>query len=735
MSQHGLGSRLLRIGSLAGQRAEAGRIRFIALVLAAALLALAFISMVAVYATYQGQAQRGLERTPVLHEDAPELPAQVLWDVTNDSVGGSMPFPVIYLSPLTDDAPLPPGLAKWPAAGETALSPALREQGGDEGIDTRYGQATQDITAQGLQSPDELLAYVRPQLDLPADEAKAIVGYGPDTGPVYYQVGQTEYAKPQWNFQVLPTLLLLLPAGVLLVVAARTGSHARDRRTTLIETLGGKRRHRALIVVGEAGLAVLCGAAAASAVAALFWTMNLRLPWTGHILMAADMRAWWWATLLAVALAAVTVLAVAVCTDQMGRARQASNRPMGTRKPPTRWAILCPVLLLVAVRGPDFFDPGTTPYVMTNWLGAAGALATLPAAIAVTTAHAGRLITRAGRHTGSPGLIIAGRRATAHPGPVARMTAGVAVALGLLLQVVAWQGQFGEAAQQARSTIERIGQSALVVRPGPGSTTEQLRAFEAAVSREALPVAFHAPPERNTLIIEGACPSLKALSLSCPASPSNLNGPPADPRLRELLGWYAGPEGNVSVQVGDPAGPSAADGAFTSTVLVSHGGRDLPAGEIKQLAYRTFPMGAEVATAGGEWLAGSQVNENQGRWLTFFGFLGITILALAAGTTGMAESLRNGLALAPLTALSGNRRVYWTTSAVSILLPLTLAGALGCLVGVWLAFPKTAGGASYISGTFLVVCMASVAAIATLAWVWASKVSLRQATAWRPRGE
>ncbi|MBW1602625.1 ABC transporter permease [Streptomyces sp. JJ66] len=735
MRQQGLGGRLLRIGSLAGGRAEAGRIRFTALALATALLALAFISMVAVHATYQGQERRGLERTPVLHEDASELTAQVLWDVTGDSVEGSMPFPVIYLSPLSADAPLPPGLTQWPARGEAALSPALREQGSDEGIATRYGQATQDITAQGLQSPDELLAYVRPRLALPADEAKAIVGYGPETGPVYYQVGQTEYAKPQWNFQVLPVLLLLLPAGVLLVVAARTGALARDRRTTLIETLGGKRGHRALIVVGEAGLPVLCGAALASAATALFWTVDLRLPWTGHVVVAADMRAWWWAALLAIAFAAVTVLSVTVTTDQLGHARQAGNRPTGTRKPPTRWAILCPVLLLVAVRGPDFFEPGTTPYVMVNWAGAAGALATLPAAIAIVMAFAGRLIARAGRRSGSSGLIIAGCRAAAHPGPVARMTAGVAVALGLLLQVVAWQGQFGEAAQQARSTIERIGQSALVVRPGPGSTNEQLRAFEAAVAPDALSVAFHAPPEENTLTIEGTCPALNALSLSCSTSPSPLNGPPQDPRLVELLGWYGGTEGRVSVRVGDPVSQTVTDDAFTSTVLVSPEGDDLSVGDIKQLAYRSFPMGADVATAGGEWLSGSQVNEQQGRWLTFFGFLGITTLAFAAGTTGMAEFLRAGRALAPLSALSGNRRVYWTASAVSILLPLALAGALGCLVGVWLAFPKTADGGSHISDLFLVACLASVAAIAVLAWAYASKVSLRQAALWRPRGE
>jgi hypothetical protein len=392
-------------------------------------------------------------------------------------------------------------------------------------------------------------------------------------------------------------------------------------------------------------------------------------------------------------------------------------------------------MLLVAVRGPDLFEPGSVPHVAINWLGAAATLATLPAAIAVTTGYVGRHVARAGRRWGSPGLLVAGRRAATSPGPVARMTAGVVVALGLVIQVVAWQGQFGGLARSAQATVNRIGDSALVLKPGRGATPQHLKDFLTDLPAHIAPLAVQVSPETNTTTVRGRCPSLTALGMTCPGTSTELSGNPGDPRLRELLGWYGSREGAVMVQQADPVSTTAAEGTFTNTVLISRTGGDLSVPDFKQLAYRAFPMGAQVDTIGGEWLTGSKVNQNQGRWITFFGFLGITVLAGAAGITGLAEFLRNGRALAPLTVLSGNRRVHWSTSAFSILVPLALAGIAGSVIGVWLAFPKTAEGASYISTSFLIACAVAVTVTGLVSWAWASIVSVRQAAAWRPRGE
>ncbi|MEU3429394.1 ABC transporter permease [Streptomyces gardneri] len=735
MTQHSLTRQLLAVGVAAGRRTEAGRVRFVALLLATLMLALAVASVIATHATYTGQASRGETRTPVFQEDVPGSTARATWSVAGDAVPGGAPYPVVFLTRLSEDAPLPPGVSRWPQPGEAVLSPALRDHPAAEDIITRYGRMVGTIGAEGLQSPDELFAYVVPLSPAKGETVRPITGYGPSTGPTFYKVGQLDDAKPEWMFLVLTGLLLVLPAAVLLTVAARTGSHARDRRTALVAVLGATPHDRAVIVLGEALRPITAGTLLALAAVGAASAVDIRLPWVGHVLVASDLRGWWWAFLPAILAAALVVLAVVVLMDVTGRRRTAGNRIRGSRRSPAKWAVACPVLLLMAVRGPDLFSPGTTGHVMTNWVGAAGTLATLPAAIAVVTGALGKQLAGLGRRFGRPGLLIAGRRAATHPGPLARMTAGVVVAIGLLLQAAAWQGHIGAGAIAAQATVDRIGSSALVISPR-AATTSQVTAFFRSLPGDTAVLSLTANPEVNRLTIRGQCPALQILKLACSPKPSTLEGPPADPRLRELFGWNSGSQGGVvRVEQTDPV-TSLNDGrGFTQTVLVSRSSEDLSVPQIKRQAYRTFPMGAGVDTIGGEWLTGSKVNQLQGNWLTLFGLAGIALLAAASGFAGLAEFLRNGRALAPVTTLAGNRRVYWSTAAHSILVPLALAGLVGSVVGAWLAYPTTESGASYISDDLLVACIGASVLIGAAGWAWGALVSIRQASTWRPRGE
>ncbi|MEU2956142.1 ABC transporter permease [Streptomyces xanthochromogenes] len=725
----------MRVGGAAGRRAEAGRVRFIALVAATALVALGIAAMLAAHATYAGQAERGLARNPITQDDRPDLSGTALWAKSTDSVPDGGFFSIVFITPLTAKAPLPPGLSAWPAPGEAVLSPRLRQLGSPDGITTRYGRTVADIASAGLQSPDELLAYIRPLVALSADRATSIVGYGRPlhTSPV--RLGQLDYAKPEWTFQIMPGVLVLLPVAVLLLVAARSGSHSRDRRTALVAVLGGTPRDRALIVLGEAGLPILTGTLIAAAVVGAFCATDVRLPMTGFVVSAVDVRAWWWELLLGLVASAAVVAVACVVASRLSR-KAGGNRPAGTRRPPTRWAILCPVFLLIAVRGPDFFTAGTPANVLINWAGAAATLITLPAAIAVLTARVGRLMSNAGRRFGRPGLLVAGHRVAAHPGPTARMTAGVVVSLGLLIQVVAWQGLFSDTARAAQATVDRIGSSALFMQPGT-ATPQQMEAFVRRLPPTEQAVQLISSGGRTTATLQGSCQGLTALQLPCSRQPVELGGVPKDPRVREIIDWSA--SGSTTVVVRELARP--ADSAPSDpegvppTILVSVDGHDLHEPALKQLAYEVFPKGAAINTPGGEWLVAGQLKRSQGLWITFFGFIGIFVLAGASVISGTAEFLRNGRALAPISVLSGNRRVYWSTAAWSLLVPFVLAGSAGCLVGTWLAFPKTADGSSFISGTFLAACALGVSAMGLLAWGWGANVAARQASAWRPRGD
>jgi hypothetical protein len=725
----------MRVGRAAGRRAEAGRVRFIALMAATVLLALGIAAVITAHASYEGQAERGIARNPILQEDRPDLPAAALWSESTDSVPGGF-FSVVFIAPLTSDAPLPPGLSAWPAPGEAVLSPRLRQLGDDDGIASRYGHVVGQIGTAGLQSPDELLAYVRPQAALPADKALSIVGYGRPAHFSPVRVGQLDYEKPEWTFQMMPGVLVLLPVGVLLVVAARSGSHSRDRRTALIAALGGTPRARALIILGEVSLPVLAGALVSTAVVSAFWTTDVRLPVTGFVVSAGDVRAWWWELLVGVMASAAVVLVVSVAATRIFRAA-GGNRLTGTRRPPTRWAVLCPVFLLIAVRGPDFFAAGTAANVLINWVGAAATLCTLPAAIAILTAQLGRLMSRTARRFGIPGLLVAGRRVAAHPGPMARMTAAVVVSLGLLIQVVAWQGVFGDTARAAQATVDRIGSSALFVEAGRTATPQQMDAFVRRLppTEQAVQLIGGSGGE-PTVILQGTCEGLAALQLPCSREGTTLNGMPEDPRVREIIDWSASGSTTIVVrELSQPADAATSDRAgVPPTIVVSVDGRDIAVPGLKQLAYQVFPMGAAINTAGGEWLLTGQLKRSQGLWITCFGFIGILVLAGASVISGTAEFLRNGRALAPMSVLSGNRRIYWSTAAWSLLVPFVLAGSVGCLVGTWLAYPKTADGSSFISGSFLAACAVGVSVMGLLAYGWGANVAARQAATWRPRG-
>ncbi|QIP85479.1 hypothetical protein GLX30_17185 [Streptomyces sp. Tu 2975] len=114
---------------------------------------------------------------------------------------------------------------------------------------------------------------------------------------------------------------------------------------------------------------------------------------------------------------------------------------------------------------------------------------------------------------------------------------------------------------------------------------------------------------------------------------------------------------------------------------------------------------------------------------------GIAVLAVTAGLSAMAEFLRHGRALAPLSVLTGGLRVFRTSAAWSVLTPLALAGLVGSVVAAGLATPVNADGESYITRELLWSAAGIVLIVSILMWLWAATVAVRQARAWRPRGD
>ncbi|MFE7560822.1 ABC transporter permease [Kitasatospora sp. NPDC057500] len=730
MTDRRLAVQLLRVGYRAGLNAESGRVRFTALLLAAFASIIACLTLTVGHLTYDQRETRNAARAPHFRL-APGEQATALWHSGFDSVGGRQ-FMVVEISPLVDNAPLPPGVTAWPAPGQAVLSPALLRAGRAEGITDRYGTVAGTIGRAGLETVDEKLVYVRPAVPFgPDDEGVLpIAGYGAPVG-IATPTGDMLTTKPEWQFQSLIVGLLLLPALVLMFTAVRTGSRGRDRRTALTSVLGAGPRDRALINLGEAAVPVALGSLAGLAALTALLSADLRLPVVDYAVSAADLRAHTAALLLAWAAGAALSLAGLLALDRAETVRSRRPRPMGQRRSPLRTAVACPVMIFVAVRGPDFFSLESAGHTLVNYIGVLGTLATLPAAIGMVTAAAGEGLARAGRVLRRPAPVVSGRWMAAHPGVVARVVTGLVAGIILMIQLQVWFSTLSATVQNAKAVNQSVGRSVLEVQFSASDRTA-LEHFADALPENTLLVRVVVGSQPPQMQLNADCPTLEALKVRCNDSGPITVGGGSDPRVAAIAAWMGALPQNTTASSLGPLAPVPGDHMSQLLVLAQTPDEALSAAEIKTVAYRTLPGSISVEPLGGGWLVGANLTADQGRWIVLLGIAGVAVLALSFGVSGLTEFVRWSRTMAPIGSLTGNHRVLVGSAAWSVLLPVLIANGLGILVGAWLATPVTAQHHSSVSGTLLTASGLAVAILGILLWCWAVTTALRQTARWLP---
>lgn len=170
-------------------------------------------------------------------------------------------------------------------------------------------------------------------------------------------------------------------------------------------------------------------------------------------------------------------------------------------------------------------------------------------------------------------------------------------------------------------------------------------------------------------------------------------------------------------------------------VFVRRDGHAVPVAAVKRLSHEVLPRGARAGAPGEDELTAGIPNRDQGRWSTLLGLIGVAVLAVTAGLGAMAEFLRHGRALAPLSVLTGGLRVFRTSAAWSVFMPLLLAGLAGSAAAAGLADPVSATDDAFLTRALTTWAASTVLAIGILMWIWASAVAVRQARRWRPRGD
>ncbi|MFH9426448.1 hypothetical protein [Streptomyces sp. NPDC017529] len=734
MTGHRLWWQLLRIGAAAGRGAQGSRVRLTALLCATLILTVSLGALVAGFATYDGRDLRGKARAPQYVQEGSGQKPVALWRGLFDTVGHTQ-HSIIFIEPLTHDAPLPPGLKHWPQPGQAAVSPALADALKESGDHDRYGQTVEQITPEGLAVPRERLAYIRPTQHLGKPPfLQPIAGFGRDDAPA--AVGDKLWVQPLSTFAPALIGLVLAPAAVLVVIAARIGSAGRDRRTALLQAMGATGSARAWVNIGESLMPVLAGAGLGTLVLAVPLFSDLRVPVVGFQLAASDLHRWAWVLAATVAIAVAAVL-TAVVLVQPKSARPGSTRPKAAKgRATTRMALLCPVMLLLAVRGTDLIGDAFAPlYLLVYTIGVIGTLVTLPAVVALAVTVAGRTLVRLARKVGSPGMLVAGRWSATSPGVVTRMVATVIVAIGLVAQVQLWSSRLNPDMQAAATTHSRIGDQVVTAR---GTFTPQRAAdFTTAVQRISpggAQVIGLTPGPGGVPTLTGTCPAFISLGLACDGKQRTVQASDGTPALQELIRWYGRAADKATVLPQNAA--VTADRIPALLVAVSTDQSDLSVERLRHLAYAKLSVAPDVDVLGGDWLKGAAPQERLATWVMFLGVTGVLFLALGAALNNLSDFLRFASTVAPISVLTGRRTVFYSVAAWAILVPFLLAGCLGALAAVWLGSPLTRpGGGAQMSWPVLGSGIVVVEFLAVLFWLWAASISTRTAGRWRPRAD
>lgn len=730
--------RLLAIGAAAGRRAEAGRIRFGSLAAAAGALTVALASIAAIGVAYQARMDRIDAAMPVVDESAAVDSRLLLMEDVFDELADGRQFTVVYFEPVGPDAPLPPGMDAWPEPGQVLLSPRLHEAGADERIEERYGEYAGLIDPDALADPGQQIAYVVADGDLSVAGKYPlhVVGFDPSGPPeamgVFWLVADQDFSVP--GLVAIAAVMLVLPALLLAAVAVRTGAELRDRREQLVTVLGGGRRERFLISLGESAVPVAAGALGAGAAVVAAAALGFTVPYVDFAVAGGELlRAWWLLAACPIAAAAIVLATSALLGSRASDRR--STRPRAARRPRLliAWAALNPVFIVTAVLLPPLFA-GTPLYPLLNLFGVAGVMVTLPAAVAFTTVLIARRAERFGRRTRRPAWLVAGRRIAERPRSTARQVTGVAAGAILVCLLLAFQGAFTTQAARAQQDLDRYGMPAALVSVNGYGTAAQTAEFTAALhGRIDLLAATEAHVGPSAVYhLAGSCEALAAFALPCPEPGTVVSpdGPLEDPRLQRWLERHPSGDAALTFEQGDPGAAVEADD-ITLLAAATDGG-DVPVADVKA-AGSAFTLGVTVAASD---VSAGVPHREQARWIALFGNLGLILLAAVAGIGAAGEFIRHSRALAPLVAVTGGVAVFRTMAALTVWLPLLAAALIGLGLGFLVTRPMTVDSIEMITPGLLIACAAAVAAVGLVMWQWASAAMTKEASTWRPgRGD
>ncbi|MFE2418522.1 FtsX-like permease family protein [Streptomyces hokutonensis] len=359
------------------------------------------------------------------------------------------------VEPEGAEAPLPPGVAKFPAVGEMVVSPALDKllkSGSGKLLRERLPyRITGTIAQAGLIGPAEL-AYYAGGKDLQRVQSGSSVErinyFGPSPS------SQPDKLDPILLLLILIVfVVLLLPVGVFIAAAVRFGGERRDQRLAALRLVGADGRMARRIAGGEA----LAGALLGLVFGTGFFLLGRQLATLMEVrdisVFPSDLNpSPALALLVAVAVPASAVLVTlfalrGVVIEPLGVVRKA--------KPPRRrlwWRLLMPLAglaMLYPMVGQGNSNGNFNQYLVIGGtvLLLVGITALLPWVVEATVARL---------NSGSVSWQLAVRRLQLSSGTAARMVNGIAVAVaGAIALQMLFAGVEGDYTKETGNDVNR----------------------------------------------------------------------------------------------------------------------------------------------------------------------------------------------------------------------------------------------------------------------------------------
>lgn len=357
-------------------------------------------------------------------------------------------------------APLPPGVAEFPAAGEMVVSPALKELlASDDGkllrerLDHRI---TGTIGEQGLVGSQELAYFaggkgLAKQLEGLASGAR-IDSFGND------DLGSADPWDPVLLLLVLVVfVVLLMPVAVFIAAAVRFGGERRDRRLAALRLVGSDGRMTRRIAAGEA----LAGSVLGLVLGTGFFLLGRELAASAEVFHVSVFPSYLNPSPVLAVLVALAVPAAAVLVTILAL-RGVVIEPLGvvrTAKPSRRrlwWRLLLPlggIALLYPMIGQGDDGGNFNQYLVVGgvMLLLVGVTALLPWVVETVVARLG---------SGGIAWQLAVRRLQLSSGAAARMVNGIAVAVaGAIALQMLFAGVEGNYTRASQYDVRRAQMS------------------------------------------------------------------------------------------------------------------------------------------------------------------------------------------------------------------------------------------------------------------------------------